>query len=173
MTLKRVDLDEFLIGIKESEVEMTTTKLTHDEASHLRAFRSGGLVVTDVPAWMCSLSMAGLIEMPFISHQRWGCKITDAGREALAEYDAHHTTIDKAELERLLALERKIVAFFESATCDRVSAAMGPMCISESGHDIHWWLAGRGHGGCASFADAMRIAFELFEGPKEKLWPPS
>lgn len=102
MTLKRVDRDEFLIGIKESEVEMTTTKLTHDEASHLRAFRSGGLVVTDVPAWMCSLSMAGLIEMPFISHQRWGCKITDAGREALAEYDREWVTVNRTDLEDAL-----------------------------------------------------------------------
>lgn len=89
----------------------------------------------------------------------WFGVLTAAGRQALAEYDAHYTTVESSELARLQALERKIEAFWadEFATDVALDFQTGRWTIERRGqtHSL------------TSLSDAMRIAFEIFEVPSE------
>lgn len=131
--------------------------ITHEEAAIIRA--SSNIAIE-------KCRVLGLIDGPPSPAP------TTNGRQALAEYDAHYTTIERSELERLQALERKIEAFF--AAIDASAWSAFEIEIDEiqlqkvkSDPDVRLSKDDCDAGWHTRLGDAMRKAFELFEVPNE------
>jgi hypothetical protein len=116
MALKHNERDEFLLGIKESEVEMTH-ELTYEQAEFLRAVAKFHIEATclDASDWRPLLD-AGLICDP----SDWPdlhFALTDAGREALIECNRKFVTAPRDDIDyvmrclktRIDILEKRLV----------------------------------------------------------------
>lgn len=139
--------------------------ITHVQATTLRAIKLG--TVAD-----CDGLTEDLYEfvLPGDDYGR-DPGLSDSGELALAEYDAHHTIIERYELERLQALERKINVFldgcylavdFSGAAGVLIDKGISIHMARYNEWDVHW------PGGCCRAlpsSGAMRKAFELFEVP--------
>lgn len=117
MTLKHNERDEFLLGIKESEVEMTH-ELTHEQAFQLRLIGAQFGARTEYFGFdHAPLMERGWVRKYSAKYDNDDVCLTDAGREALAKYDHKHVTVPRDDLDyvmrclktRIDILEKRLV----------------------------------------------------------------
>lgn len=136
--------------------------ITHEQAAFIRV----AILLDDWDSIPSGVLPSGFYSGPD------GCDLELKLRAALAEYEAHYTTVEKSELARLQALERKIEAFLGSMRRTKCAIEIGTpeqMWVSFNQNEDCWELNlhepvdGRYFIETQSQGDAMRKAFELFE----------
>lgn len=151
--------------------------LTHEQAAFLRFVRDNDVSPNDTRFDWRPLSDAEFLDDRTELHPWCDFEVRADGEGALAEYDAHYTTIERAELERLQGLERKIEAFMASLELigchEDIVIDAGNVTLqhryyeelgsSDWGVDAHNMLGSDAD----TFRAAIRQAFELFEVPVE------
>lgn len=144
--------------------------ITHEQASILRAVKLGAMSDSDYLPEELHEFFA-----PFDDYGR-DPSLNSDGERVLAAYDAHYTAIERSELERLQALERKIEAFLgaiEIRSDDDVDIDIGDHSVNverlgPKSYSVTGPVASQLSTKC-SIGDAMRKAFEMFEVPGEGL----
>lgn len=136
--------------------------ITHEEAAFLRSLQSDSELANNLFDW-------GFITYNLPDGSPCKPRLEEDGKAVLAEYGAHYTAIEVAELERLQALERKIEAFLgaiEIRSDDDVDIDIGDQSINverlgPNDYAVNGPIESQLSTKC-SVGNAMRKVFEMF-----------